>query len=132
MKKTLIAAMAGVLSVAAFAATPLKDLSTVPAEAFYPANATFVEGEDDGTGGVDFKVAVDASVADVAKEIQAKAAEMGWKEQEADVQEEDAKLEYAKMDAEGNVPEYTVAYTISTEDGKRHVEVVFLDAREKK
>lgn len=132
MKKTLIAAFAGVLSVAALAGTPLKDLSTVPAEAFYPANATFVEGEDDGTGGIDFTVASDASVADLAKEIQAKAAEMGWQEKEADIQEEDAKLEYAKMDAEGNVPEYTVDYTIVTEDGKRHVEVVFLDAREKK
>ncbi|MDO5091563.1 MAG: hypothetical protein Q4D61_08445 [Cardiobacteriaceae bacterium] len=132
MKKTLIAALAAALSAAALAGTALQDLSTVPAEAFYPANATFVEGEDDGTGGIDFKVASDASVADLAKEIQAKAAEMGWTEKEADIQEEDAKLEYAKMNAEGDAPEYTVDYTIVTEDGKRHVEVIFLDAREKK
>lgn len=132
MKKSLIAALASTLSFAAFAGTPLTDLSTVPAEAFYPANATFVEGENDDDGGIDFTVATDASVADIAKEIQAKAAEMKWQENEADVQEEDAKLEYAKMDAEGNVPEYTVSYTITTEDGKRHVEVLFLDAREKK
>lgn len=131
MKKTLIAALAGMLSVAAFADTPLKDLSALPAEAYYPANSTFVEGEDDGSGGVDFVVATDASVADIAKDIQTKAAEMGWKETEADISEEDAALKYEKMDGEGNVPLYTIDYTISTEDGKRHVEILFVDSREK-
>ena len=66
MKKSLLAAAMTLVSVAAFADTPLKDLKSVPAEVFLPEKVTFVEGEDDGTGGIDFTVATDAKVADIA------------------------------------------------------------------
>ena len=59
MKKSLLAAAMTLVSVAAFADTPLKDLKSVPAEVFLPEKVTFVKGEDDGTGGIDFTVATD-------------------------------------------------------------------------
>ena len=128
MKKSLLAATAALLSVAAFAGTPLKDLKSVPAEVFLPEKVTFVEGEDDGDGAVDVIVATDAKVADIVSFLQAKAKEQGLQAVSEEVNEEDAKLEYSKVGADNN-GEYKVEYTILTDDGKRHIEVLFLDSR---
>lgn len=132
MKKSLLAATAALLSVAAFAGTPLKDLRSLPAEIFLPEKVTFVEGEDDGDGAVDVTVATDAKVADIVSFLQAKAKEQGLQAVSEEVNEEDAKLEYSKVGADNNGEykvEYKVEYTILTEDGKRHIEVLFLDSR---
>lgn len=129
MKKSLLAATAALLSVATFADTPLKDLKSVPAEVFLPEKVTFVEGEDDGTGGIDFTVATDAKVADIAAFIQAKAKEQGLQPETEEVDGEDAKLKYNKMDTEANVPLYSIEYDVHDEDGKRNIEVIFIDSR---
>ena len=163
MKKSLLAATAALLSVAAFAGTTLKDLKSLPAEIFLPEKVTFVEGEDDGDGAVDVTVATDAKVADIVSFLQAKAKEQGLQAVSEEVNEEDAKLEYSKVGADNNgeyshPPKvsdkarcrrqyavvrrdnatqyeafggwlYKVGYTILTEDGKRHIEVIFLDSR---
>ena len=99
-----------------------------PAEVFLPEKVTFVEGEDDGDGAVDVTVATDAKVADIVSFLQAKAKEQGLQAISEEVNEEDAKLEYSKVGADNN-GEYKVEYTILTEDGKRHIEVLFLDSR---
>ena len=129
MKKSLLAAAMTLVSVAAFADTPLKDLKSVPAEVFLPEKVTFVEGEDDGTGGIDFTVATDAKVADSAAFIQAKAKEQGLQPETEEVDGEHAELKYNKMDAEGNVPLYSIGYDVDDEDGKRNIKVIFLDSR---
>ena len=129
MKKSLLAAAMTLVSVAAFADTPLKDLKSVPAEVFLPEKVTFVKGEDDGTGGIDFTVATDAKVADIAAFIQAKAKEQGLQPDTEEVDGEDAKLKYNKMDTEGNVPLYSIEYDVHDEDGKRNIEVIFIDSR---
>ena len=33
------------------------------------------------------------------------------------------------MDAEGNVPLYSIGYDVDDEDGKRNIKVIFLDSR---
>ena len=109
MKKSLLAATAALLSVAAFAGTPLKDLKSVPAEVFLPEKVTFVEGEDDGDGAVDVIVATDAKVADIVSFLQAKAKEQGLQAVSEEVNEEDAKLEYSKVGADNN-GEYKVGW----------------------
>ena len=108
MKKSLLAAAMTLVSVAAFADTPLKD---------------------DGTGGIDFTVTTDAKVADIAAFIQATAKEQGLQPETEEVDGEHAELKYNKMDAEGNVPLYSIGYDVDDEDGKRNIKVIFLDSR---
>ena len=129
MKKSLLAAAMTLVSVATFADTPLKDLKSVPAEVFLPEKVTFVKGEDDCTVFIYFTVSTDAKVADIAAFIQAKAKEQGLQPEEEDVDAEHAKLKYNKMDTEGNVPLYSIEYDVHDEDGKRNIEVIFIDSR---
>ena len=46
-----------------------------------------------------------------------------------EVDGEHAELKYNKMDAEGNVPLYSIGYDVDDEDGKRNIKVIFLDSR---
>jgi len=57
------------------------------------------------------------------------AKEQGLQPETEEVDGEDAKLKYNKMDTEGNVPLYSIGYDVDDEDGKRNIKVIFLDSR---
>ena len=127
MRKTLLTTLAAAFAAGAFAEVPLKALQDLPQDAYIPAGVTFIEGADDETGGVDFTVQSSGKLTDIAADIQAKAQERGWTEAANEVGEDNAKLEYKKMN--GDELEYSINYVLLPEGGKTQIEVVFLDER---
>lgn len=129
MRKPLLVLAAALATGTACAEIPLKALQDLPKDAYIPADATFIEGADDETGGVDFTVQSNGKLTDIAANIQAKAQERGWNETGPGnvVAEDSARLEYKKMN--GDDLEYSVNYVLLPEGGKTQIEVVFLDER---